>query len=172
MDSEPHRFGLSANRLSAMTGVRYQTRDRWAQRGLLRKAPSYGELDLIEQLVLKALLATIPKSHVDLVWEQVRGALRGIAGHNRAALVWDSELRQAKVTRSDAALSNLVRHGRPVYVLPLGEIASQARAAYRAEARAAKRAAQARAQAANPPTSTSLPSASAAPSTRFTRAAR
>jgi hypothetical protein len=150
MDSEPGSFGLSANRLCAMTGVRYQTRDRWAQRGLLRKAPSYGELDLIEQLVLKALLATIPKSHVDLVWDQVRGALRGIAGNNRAALVWDSELRQAKVSRSDAALSTLVRHGRPVYVLPLGEIASQARAAYRAEARAAKRAAQAHAHAANP----------------------
>jgi hypothetical protein len=150
MDSEPPSFGLSANRLCAMTGVRYQTRDRWAQRGLLRKAPSYGELDLIEQLVLKALLATIPKSHVNLVWDQVRGALPGIAGNDRAALVWDSELRQAKVSRSDAALSNLVRHGRPVYVLALGEIASQGRAAYRAEARAAKRAAQARAHAANP----------------------
>ena len=150
MDSEPRSFGLSANRLCAMTGVRYQTRDRWAKRGLLRKAPPYGELDLIEQLVLKALLATIPKSHVDLVWYQVRGDLRGIAGNNRAALVWDSELRQAKVSRSDAALSNLVRHGRPVYVLPLGEIVSQARAAYRAEARAAKRAAQARAHTANP----------------------
>jgi hypothetical protein len=150
MDSEPNGFGLSANRLCAMTGVRYQTRDRWAKRGLLRKAPPYGELDLIEQLVLKALLATIPKSHVDLVWHEVRGDLTGIAGNHRAALVWDFEIRQAKVSRSDATLSDLVRHGRPVYVLALGEIASQARAAYRAEARAAKRAAHARAHAANP----------------------
>jgi hypothetical protein len=93
----------------------------------------YGQLDLIEQTVLKALLDSIPKGQVGLVWRSVRRQLRGFVAGERAALAWDPQTHTAEVTRSDSEQADAVRHGRPVYVLPLGELLKQARERWQTE---------------------------------------
>jgi hypothetical protein len=108
-------------------------------RGLLRRADAYGQLDVIEQAVVKALLAALPKSHVTLVWHEIRPELRNFVADADVSLVWDPQPRRAVVTRTATDLQAEVRHGRPIYVLPLGHLVIQAREAYRAEMRAAKR---------------------------------
>lgn len=137
--------GLSASGVCSLTGVRPQTRETWVKRGLLRSAKQYGELDVIEQAVVKALLATLPKSHVDYVWHELRPCLRRL-GHHETAWVWDPQARSASETTSAEQLRDAVLHGRPVYAIPVGLIAVEARAVYRAEIRAYERSMTARAQ--------------------------
>lgn len=144
--------GLSANRLCVLTGVRPQTRGAWKDRGLLRDAQFYGQLDLIEQAVVKALLETIPKGQVEFVWHEVRPRLRDFVAGPRAALVWDAETQTACVTRTDAELSDAVRHGRPVYVIPLGELVARARKRWQTEVSAARRARSSKRRPASPMT--------------------
>ena len=136
---------LSASRICALTGVRPQTRDAWVERGLLRRAEAYGELDVIEQTVVKALLTTVPKSQVDLVWQETRPRLRESVGDAARTLVWDPNVRRVTITMTETELGAAVRHGRPVHALPLGELVLEARRVYRAEVQAARRAAAARA---------------------------
>jgi hypothetical protein len=146
MASEPDRVaGLSARRVGSLTGVRPQTRETWVRRGLLRAAAAYGELDVIEQSVVKALLSTLPKSHVDLVWHELRPQLRRL-GHQAAILVWDEHARAVSVTTNAEELREAVVHGRPVYAMPLGELIIEARRVYRAELEASRRTAAARKQ--------------------------
>jgi hypothetical protein len=145
MATKSDRFArLTASRVCALTGVRPQTRDTWVNRGLLRSAMTYGELDVIEQAVVKALLATLPKSHVDFVWHEARPCLRGRVITAATDLVWDPQVRRVSVTTAASKLRAAVRHGRPVHVIPLGELVVGARAVYRAEVEAAARAEAAR----------------------------
>lgn len=144
MAPKPDSFpGLSASRLCSLTGVRPQTRETWVRRGLLRAARTYGELDVIEQAVLKALLATVPKSQVEHVWHELRPSLRRLS-QGDAVWVWDPETRRATDATDDEALRAAVVHGRPVYALPVGQIAVEARSVYRAEVRTHERVAAAR----------------------------
>lgn len=135
--------GLSASALCSLTGVRPQTRETWVQRGLLRSSKKYGELDVIEQAVVKALLATLPKSQVDRVWHELRSCLRRVV-HQNAVWVWDPEARVASEATGGDELREAVVHGRPVYAIPVGRIAVEARRVYRAEVTAHERAAAAR----------------------------
>lgn len=145
MATKSDRFArVSASRICALTGVRPQTRDAWVKRGLLRRAEAYGELDVIEQMVVKALLATVPKSHVDLVWQETRPRLRESVGDAARTLVWDPDVRRVSVTTTETELCAAVRHGRRVHALPLGELVLEARRVYRAEVHAMRRAAAAR----------------------------
>ncbi len=130
---------LTANRVCDLTGVRAQTRATWADRGFLRSAQGYGELDVIEQVVLKDLLAKIQKSHVPLFWGDVREHLRATVVSAEAMLVWDSDARRLHITDDDAALRGAVCHGRTVQVLVLGELVAHARRVYRQEVEARKR---------------------------------
>lgn len=136
--------GLSASGVCAITGVRPQTRATWVRRGLLRSEVRYGELDVIEQAVVKELLATLPKSQVELAWHQVQARLREQLVDAGASLVWDPQIREVSVTTSDAELREAVVHGRPVQVLALGQVVVEARRVYRAERQAAERSAAAR----------------------------
>lgn len=111
------------------------------KRGLLRSAARYGELDVIEQTVLRELLAHLPKSEVGSVWHEARPALRGRLADADTALVWDPQVRTVTVTTSDAELRAAVLHARPVQVLPLGEFVIAARKIYRAEVEAVRRSA-------------------------------
>lgn len=129
-DNKP---GLSASRVCKLTGVRPQTRDTWVRRGLLRTAERYGELDVIEQAVLKALLSLLPKSDVPLVWRELRPTLRLSTGHSDLLAAWDTQRRDVVITSTSNELSAAVRHGRPVFVIPLGDIVLEARRVYRAE---------------------------------------
>src|SRR5437588_555295 len=117
--------GLSANRLCRLTGVRRQTRATWVKRRLVHGGENFGRHDLIEQTLVKALLDNIPKGQVPGVWRRVRSEACDLALGERAALVWDTETLTAVITRTDAQLSDAVRHGRAVHVLPLGELIQQ-----------------------------------------------
>src|SRR4051794_13377431 len=90
--------GLSANKLCLLTGVLPQTRDTWVRRRLLQARERYGQLDLIEQTVIKALLNSIPKGQVSFAWRTVRPQLRDFVAGERAALLWDPETQTALVT--------------------------------------------------------------------------
>lgn len=145
MASRPDKQArLSASRVCAITGVRPQTRDTWVKRGLLRSADQHGELDVIEQAVVKVLLSTVPKSHVDLVWHELRPRLWSTLIHRRMAVVWDPQARRVTVASDDTELADAVRHGRPVQVVPVGDVVAEARRVYRVEAEAAARSAAAR----------------------------
>jgi hypothetical protein len=50
----------------------------------------------------------------------------------------DPQTHTAAVTRTDSELADAVRRGRPVYVLPLGELFKQARERWQTEVRAAQ----------------------------------
>jgi hypothetical protein len=130
--------GLSASAVCSLTGVRPQTRETWVQRGLLRSSKKYGELDVMEQAVVKALLATLPKSQVDHVWHELRSRLRRVV-HQNAVWVWDPEARVASEATGGDELHDAVVHGRPVYAIPVGRIAVEARRVYRAEVTAHER---------------------------------
>ncbi len=136
--------GLRASRLCAITGVRPQTRDDWVRRGLLDAAPQYRELDVIEQAVLKGILNRLPKSHIPLFWFSLRKELRAVVPSPRLTLVWDPEIRVATIARDTEQLVDAVRHGRPVYAVPLGELIVNARSAYRREVEALLEARRAR----------------------------
>lgn len=139
---EKQTDGLSANRICDLTGVRPQTRAVWAGRGLLRSAVSYGELDVIEQAVVKELLAALSKSHVPMVWAEVRAHLHDAFVGKDTVVVWDPQARLTHITNEHDTLREAVCHGRPVHVLPLGELVAEARRVYRVEVRV-RRAAQA-----------------------------
>lgn len=144
---EKNTDGLSANRICDLTGVRPQTRAVWVGRGLLRSADSYGELDVIEQAVVKELLAALSKSHVSMVWAEVRAHLRGALVGPDTVVVWDPQARQTHITSEHDALRDAVCHGRPVHVLPLGAFVAEARRVYRVELDARRAAAAAAASA-------------------------
>jgi hypothetical protein len=142
MEGKPDR--LSANRMCDLTGVRAQTRASWVERGLLRVAKNYGELDVIEQAVLKELLARLQKSHVSLAWDETQRHLRGAVVGPDAVLVWDPGARRVHITSDDAELRRAVCHGRQVHVLALGELVGEARRLYRLEVAARTRAQEAK----------------------------
>jgi uncharacterized protein YheU (UPF0270 family) len=141
---EPNPDRLSANRICVLTGVNPQTRDTWVGRELLRDADDYGELDVIEQTVVKAMLAALPKGDVDLVWREVRPYLRHTLVSAAVALVWDREGRRVEIAEDDAALRAAVCHGHALHALPLGELVAEARRIYRAEVEVRRAAAEAK----------------------------
>jgi hypothetical protein len=138
------RSRLTASRVCALTGVRPQTRETWARRGLLRTADRYGEFDVIEQTIVKALLGTLPKSQVDHVWQEARPQLRELLVGTQLSLVWDPELLTVTVTKTESELCAAVRHGRSVHVVALDELIAKARRLYRAEIRSQEQIAAAR----------------------------
>lgn len=137
---------LSARRVCALTSVLAQTRDTWVRRGLLRSGSDFGELDVIEQAVLKELLDKLPKGDVRTVWEEVRGHLRSTLTGAEATVVWDVGARRVELLPDDTELRRAVCHGRPVHVVPLGELVAGARRAYRQEVEARKSEAGAKAK--------------------------
>jgi uncharacterized protein YheU (UPF0270 family) len=130
---------LSARRVCALTGVRPQTRDTWVDRGLLRSGADYGELDVIEQAIVKQLLGNLAKADVRSVWEELREHLRSSLIAPEAMVVWDVAARVVEVVTDGAELRRAVCHGRPVHVLPLGQLVADARRAYRQEVEARRR---------------------------------
>lgn len=137
MDTKADR--LSARRVCTLTGVRPQTRDTWVDRGLLSSANDYGELDVIEQAIVKELLSSLPKSDVRIVWDDVRAHLHNSLIAPEAIVVWDPSARLVEVLSDDTGLRAAVCHGRAVHVLPLGELVADARRAYRQDVEARKR---------------------------------
>ena len=127
---------ISASRLCEISGVLRQTRDKWAQRGLLRSGEDYDELDLVELVVLNLLFATLRKSHVPIAWDHIRPSLREAVPREGMTLVWDPQRRSAAVAFDADAIVSLARQGRPVWVLELGDVVERARDAYRREVRA------------------------------------
>jgi hypothetical protein len=146
---------LSCSRLCEIAGVNRQTRDQWALADLLRKASDYEELDLVETVVLKLLLDTLPKRHAKIAWPLVRPALRQVVPGPNLTLVWDPARRSAELALDVDTIALLVRHGRPVQVLDVGSAVTRAREAFRRDveashgskqtARAGRRAARSRA---------------------------
>jgi hypothetical protein len=124
---------VSGSRLCEICGVVRQTRDRWADQGLLRRADGYGELDLVEVAVLNLLYRTIRKMHVEVAWASVRPSLRSVVPGTQLTLVWDPQRRSAELALDDEAIARLVRHGRPTQVLDIGAAIDQARTAFRRE---------------------------------------
>ena len=116
-----------------ISGVNRQTRDKWARDGLLRKADSYDQLDLIEVVVLKLLLATLRKKEAKLAWLQVGPKLRELMPGPQLTLVWDGQRRAAELGLTADEIVPLVRHGRPVQVIDIGTPIEHAREAYRRE---------------------------------------
>jgi hypothetical protein len=110
-----------------------QSRDRWVERGLLRRSDDYDEFDLLELVVLKLLFDTLRKSHVELAWSRVRPSLREVIPGSHLTLVWDIQHRSAELSLDDATLSRLVRHGRLVQALDIGKAIDEARRAFRRE---------------------------------------
>jgi hypothetical protein len=127
---------LPARRLCALTGVAPQTRQEWADRGLLARKKRYGQLDLVEQSVLAIVLRTIPKGEVAVAWEQVRPELRSLVPTPDLVLVWDPKDRRATLVRGDVAVARSVLLGRPVYAIAIGDDLVRAREAFQAEVRA------------------------------------
>jgi hypothetical protein len=125
--------GLSAACVCSLTGVRPQTRDAWAARGLVRSRPKYGLLDVVEVAVVRELLTHLPNGQVQIAWDQVRDHVRGFHGDRPVSLVWDPQRRSAALVTSDQELAQQVRTGRPMYVLPLETVMREAADAYRME---------------------------------------
>jgi hypothetical protein len=127
---------LSGSRLCEITGVNRQTRDTWTDAGLLRKGNDYDQFDLVELVVLKLLLDTLPKKHAKFAWTRVRSQLKELMPGPQLTLVWDPQRRSAELAFDAEAIIPLVRHGRPVQVLDLGSAVELAREAFRREAEA------------------------------------
>jgi hypothetical protein len=128
---------LRGSRLCEITGVIRQTRDKWAQRGLLRSADDYDQFDLVELAVLKLLFDSLKKSHVTIAWARVRPNLREVMPGPQLTLVWDPQRRSAELSFDADEIVALARHGRPVHVLDLGSAVEWAREAFRREVEAA-----------------------------------
>jgi hypothetical protein len=124
---------LRGSRLCEITGVIRQTRDKWAAQGLLREAESYDELDLVEVVILDALLGALKKSHAKIAWGIIRPKLRAVMPGPSLVVVWDPQTRSAELALDDATIVSLVRHGRAVHVVDLGAPVQQAREAFRRE---------------------------------------
>lgn len=128
--------GVSGRRLCRITNVLPQTRVTWVQRNLLATKAAYGQVDVVEQVVLKELLSSLPKGDVSVAWEQLRPTLRDTIPVESLTVVWDPTHLQAQLTADAAAIGHAVRHGRPSYAIPVGEAIVLARSAYKAEAKA------------------------------------
>lgn len=123
--------GFSAARLCEVTGVSPQTRNEWVKRKLVDRKDRYGQIDVIEQSVLKALLAgEVKKGHVPLFWQQVRVFLRRRVLSEADVLVWDPQERQATFVSTAEETRRAVVHGRSIFAVPIGEVGVRARDRY------------------------------------------
>jgi hypothetical protein len=116
--------------------VNRQTRDKWAKAGLLHKGQDYDQVDLVEVVVLKLLLETLPKKHAKLAWTRIRAQLRDLMPGPQLTLVWDPQRSSAELVFEAEAIVSLVRHGRPVQVVDLGSEVERVRGAFHREAEA------------------------------------
>jgi hypothetical protein len=132
-DDDSTRNRVAGSRLCELCGINRQTRDKWADGGLLRKRAAYEQLDLIEAVVLKLLLATLRKNEAKVAWMQLRPQLRSVVAGGDLTLVRDGQRRAADLALTAEDVLSLVRHGRPVQVLHLGPVVEDARAAFRRE---------------------------------------
>jgi hypothetical protein len=117
-----------------MCGVIRQTRDKWADEGLLRRRDEYDQYDLIELVILSLLLQTLRKRDAKLAWRSVRPQLRDVIAGPHLMLVWDVQQRSAGLALTPEDVVALVSHGRPVQVLDVGRLVEEAREAFRREA--------------------------------------
>jgi hypothetical protein len=122
---------LNGSRLCEIAGVIRQTRDKWASQGLLRAADGYEEIDVIEVVILNALLTSLKKGHAKVAWVQVRPKLRDVMPGPGLAVVWDHQRRNAELVLDDSTIGSSVRHGRPVQVVDVGSAVLHAREAFR-----------------------------------------
>jgi hypothetical protein len=120
-------------RICEMAGVSRQTRQKWVDRQLLAQRSECGELELIELVVLRALYASIRKSHVPIAWGHVQPRLRDAIPAESVTVVWDMQTRVAVLASEESDVFALVAHGRPVQVLDLGTEIALARQAFRNE---------------------------------------
>ena len=114
-------------------GVNRQTRDKWADEGLLGKRDDYDQLDLLELVVLKLLLGTLRKKDAKIAWSTIRPKLRELMPGQSLTLVWDAQRRTAELALAHEEIAPLVLHGRPVQVVNLGTAIHEARSAFRRE---------------------------------------
>jgi hypothetical protein len=78
-------------------------------------------------------LGALSKSHVPMVWPDVREHLRSAVGGKDTVVVWDPQVRLTHIATEAVALREAVCHGRPVHVLPLGAFVTETRRVYRVE---------------------------------------
>lgn len=140
MNRTSDRFpGISGRRLCELAGVKPQTRDSWAGRGLLETRKHYVRSDLIDVLVLAALLSNLPKGEAPIAWQQIRTGLRGTITQAESAVVWDRRARRAVLARGAAAIGRAALASQTTTVIAVGASIVAARDAYAAEVDAWRR---------------------------------
>jgi hypothetical protein len=118
----PDGAALSETLLCEIVGCTQQLRQTWVRRKLLpSRKDGYGELDVTELAVLIRLHGSIGPRDTSLIWPATQELLRTEMVRGRWDLVVDLQHKNVEAVRDDEALSEAVRHGRPVRVLPLGD---------------------------------------------------
>jgi hypothetical protein len=131
-DKTDGRVSISEVALCEIAGVHRPTRRKWASRGLLeQRRGGYTELDAVELAVLATLTGALAGADALIAWNELRDQLKALVPPPVLDVVFDTQYKRAALAVQPEDIPKLVRHGRPVRVIPIGETVANVREAFR-----------------------------------------
>jgi len=124
---------VPAATIAEIAGIKRQLHGQWAGKSMVRQPGNEGcdELDLIELTVLRSLMTELGPEEARIAWSQVRSHLKDRLPIGQFDVVYDSQRKLAQIASSNEDVAAAVRHGRPVRVLPMQELLTANREAFR-----------------------------------------
>lgn len=123
---------LSETQICELAGVSRQRREGWVDRELLRETPAGGcELtDALAVAQLGALIAALGPTDGVAAWQQVIEEFEDCAIGETVDVLFDLQRKHAMVVGKREMLGELIDHGRPVRLVPLGPLRAEVAAAF------------------------------------------
>jgi hypothetical protein len=124
---------LTEAQVCEIAGTSQQRRQLWVKRGLLKKVGRTGCAlgDALELVQLKALVDVLGPTDGCVAWLQVRMELERTSSVDPLDVLFDAQIKEARVTDAECDLRPMVDHGRPVRLVALADLRKQTEEAFR-----------------------------------------
>jgi len=125
---------ISENLACEIAGLTPQKRRDWVKKGLLEQPTTnakLSELQVVQLALLRELHDVLGSRDAGLAWSELRKQLSGRLPVGELDVVVDLGYREVTLVADPAALPATVRTKRPICVIPVEELLTRVRAAFR-----------------------------------------